>query len=130
MFRLMKIIDKSNFTMEPVLLAKGALSDHPKGMPVTALNGTATLPSATDVPTHMTLEDTADAGSRIRCYTVNDNMIFKVEYVGAATPRYGLKVGFTTVDRTYDAVTVNANGNAIVTEVCDDPGYVYIKFQK
>ena len=63
------------------------------------------------------------------CATVTSDMIFKVEYTSAMTPKVGMKVGITDKYGSSDAVSYSSNGKGIIVGVISK-NMVYVKFQK
>ena len=130
MFRLVKVISGNN-QYEVSKLALHPAANFGCGCALTCTNGLANNASAAVMPDYISLTSTADAvGDRVEAMIVNEDMIFKVEFVGTTSPLVGMTVGLSTLRDKMDAVTYSSSGKGKIVAIDEDPSYVYVKFRK
>ncbi len=129
MFRYVKTINNSIYSMEPVYIKSANLEEYYPGCCVCVERGYAFLPETGMKPTHISVGSTESLKfGMIQCFAIKRDMLFKVEYVGSITPTAGSKVGLSFYHSRYDAVTHDPNGCATIQAVCENPKYVYVTF--
>ena len=128
MFRLIKIVGSR--TNAPELQAfpeEGNCVEPYAGAAVQFMDGI--LCAAEFYPHFMIAKDhELKEGDKIYCYQVTPDMIFKVEYVGFEPPYAGMGVMLDTMNTMPDAVTHDEGGPGRIIAVCDNPNFVYVKF--
>lgn len=130
MFRLVKVLN--GYTQGDVQLLK---HNKPYGIPsgsaVAYTNQLITTPTATAKPDYVTLATSYRLKSpRVNAILVTENMIFKVEFTGNATPVVGMPVGLASSGAEMDSVTYNSNGKGVIIGIERESGLVYVRFNK
>ena len=128
MFRLVKILGSSNVHENPVELNSKINGAIAAGSAVSCTNNVLFNTAADAAPDYI-FSRYSIANDKKLCYPVTNDMIFKVEYDSAATPKIGMKVGITSVKNDSDAVTFNSSGKGVIVGI-ENPNMVYVRFQK
>ena len=129
MLRLVKVLN-GNTQCDVVRLKYNLGVNLGPGSAMSSSGGYFTALLNTDTPEFVALSTTEIPFQRMDAITVTEDMIFKVEYTGTATPYVGMKVGLSSGLYKMDSVTYNANGKGIVVGVDDNPGLVYVRFHR
>ena len=83
------------------------------------------------MPDYISLSGNEDApGDTVDAMFVTEDMVFKVEYTGAAAPYVGMSVGLSTSKYKMDSVTSNTSGKGSILGLDDDKKLVYVRFRK
>ena len=131
MFRLVKVLN--GYTQGDVQLLKHNKSYGlpPGGVAIAYTNQAISTPAAAAKPDYITLATSHRLNSpRLNAMLVTENMIFKVEYTGNATPTVGMSVGLASSGTNMDSVTYNSNGKGTIIGIERDTGLVYVRFSK
>ncbi len=90
-----------------------------------------TIVEATYFPRFIVAKDYQISGTDdYLCYEVTENMVFKVELIGDEPAELGRMVGLASTGSLIDAVEYNEDGAGRIVGICDDPKYVYVKFDR
>lgn len=129
MFRLVRVLNGNTQADIHILPNNNYL--FLQGEAVTVKDGKLISTTSSVAPDYMILSYKSHSRfKKVNAQIVNENSVFKVEYVGAIEPYLGMPVGISTFMVRSDAVTYNANGKGTVIGIDDDKRKVYVKFRK
>ena len=128
MFRLAKILDSSNVTENAVELRIKTNGSIVPGSAVSCSNNVLYNTAADSAPDYILARYSNTNDAKI-CYTVTNDMIFKVEFNAVVSPKLGMKVGLSKSMSDADCVTYNSNGKGIIVGI-ENQNMVYVRFQK
>ncbi len=127
MFRLVKTLNNSSMSPDAEYLPFTDLRNVLIGAPMAFNGGVLQRVTPKTIPTHIALEDAADAkNSMIKCYAIDSNMLFLADYAGD-TPKIGSVLGTCSVSSNNDALMKNSDGVFIAVGIHDHPERVYAK---
>lgn len=129
MLRLVKILNSNN-QYEVVRLKYNLQINLGPGSALGCTGGIFTTAMNTDMPAFVALGICDTQTDKMDAICVTEDMIFKTEYTGTATPYVGMIVGLSTHKYKLDAVTFNSNGKGIVVGVDDSKKLVYVRFHR
>ena len=129
MLRLVKVLN-GNTQFEVVRLRYNTGVNLGPGSALSSSGGYFTALLNTDTPEFVGLSIIDTTTRKMDAITVTEDMIFKTEYTGTATPYVGMKVGLSTSIYRMDSVTYNANGKGVVVGVDDNTKFVYVRFHR
>lgn len=128
MFRLVKSLSNDSIS-ENVVEMNVKINGSPIiGSALTCTNNILTTTNADAAPDYILKSSQKSNGTKC-CSTVTSDMIFKVEYISAMTPKIGMKVAIADKDGTADAVSYNSNGKGVIVGIVNK-NMVYVRFQK
>ncbi|MBQ7363202.1 MAG: hypothetical protein IJW48_02000 [Clostridia bacterium] len=130
MFRLVKINYAGSNAPKYERFSRVGCNFIPKaGVAVDRIDNTIT--AAGYYPRFIVAKDYKATGNEpYLCYEVTDNMVFKVEIVGDEPVELGRPVGISSTGELTDAVEINEEGSGRIVGLCDNPKYVYVKFDR
>ena len=130
MFRLVKVLNANN-QCSVARLKYNPNAVFGPGCALSCLSGTLSSTTNTAMPDYISLSGNEDApGDTVDAMFVTEDMVFKVEYTGAAAPYVGMSVGLSTGKYKMDSVTSNTNGKGSILGLEDDKKLVYVRFRK
>ena len=129
MFKLIKILGaKNNIPELEKFTTDGCFSPIEEGAAMERAE--LTLGEAELNAQYIIGKDNPSKKDYMLAYRVTPDMIFKVNYVGDEAPEVGLFVKPCKLGRAMHAVTQADDGYGRIIAVCDNPEYVYVKFDK
>ena len=128
MFRLIKTLGNSSINENVVELGIKVNGAPISGSAVSCTNNIISNTNSDAAPDYI-FKSSSASKSTVFCYSVTNDMIFKVEYTSAMTPKIGMKVGIADKNGASDAVAYNSNGKGIIVDVINK-NMVHVRFQK
>ena len=130
MFRLVKVLNANN-QCEVAKLKFNSSAVIKPGCALSCTSGSLAHASNTVMPDYIALSSNDDPTcDTVDAMFVTEDMVFKVEYHGSATPYIGMLVGLTTKKNKMDAVNYNSSGKGTILALDDDNKLVYVRFRK
>ena len=128
MFRLVRILNSRTNTPEiEHFTHKGCYVPIEDGCALERIE--ATLTTATTQPEFIAVNNVKSGDNNdILAYRITPEMIFKVDYIDTSPAEVGRNVAVAKVGMVGKAVKMDDDGIGRIIKICDNPKYVYVKF--
>ena len=128
MFRLVKIVgSKNNIPEVERFSTVGCYSPIEEGCAMNRFDDTLG-PSDLD-PEYIVIKNTKSSKyNDMLAFRITPDMIFKVDFVDEEPPERGRYVRTCKIGKAMQGVCYDDSGKGRIIRVCDNPNYVYVKF--